>query len=59
MFLPVSPKNAGIYFDEKDKTFKNVVSLSDDMKTALNCFRKAYEEGVMNKEYNVSKTRKL
>ncbi|WP_165971902.1 extracellular solute-binding protein [Paenibacillus piri] len=56
MFVPTTPVNLALYADDKDKTLKSAWMLTEDMKSALAWLRKAYAEGVLDKEWVLEKT---
>jgi len=56
MFLPTSPRKLALYVDPDDDAIKSAYLSVADMKRALLWFRRAYAEGVLDKEWVLEKS---
>ncbi|ULL17916.1 extracellular solute-binding protein [Paenibacillus sp. H1-7] len=55
LFVPAHPRKLALYLDPVDDTIKSAYLSSKEMKEALAWFRKAYENGVLDKEWVLEK----
>lgn len=57
MFLPISPmSNSGFYYDETADEVSNVFYLKEDLEEAVNWFRRLYSEGILDREFVLTKS---
>lgn len=57
MFLPTAPlSNNGFYYDEQSGEVSNVFYLSEDLEASLNWFKRLYDEGILDREFVLTKS---